>query len=62
MPQLPTTQQSSLSGQVTPLKLATWFRAAGLDLSSADEEEVAGFIRAYRGRAATAETSEATGA
>ena len=28
MPQLPTTQQSSLSGQVTPLKLATWFRAA----------------------------------
>lgn len=43
-------------------RTATWFRAAGLDLSSADEAEVAGFIRTYRERAATAETSEATGA
>jgi prevent-host-death family protein len=43
-------------------RTATWFRAAGLDLSSADEAEVASFIRTYRGRATTAETSEPTGA
>ncbi|MEX2135338.1 MAG: type II toxin-antitoxin system prevent-host-death family antitoxin [Chloroflexota bacterium] len=43
-------------------RTVTWFRVAGLDLHSADEGEIADFIRAYRGRAMTAQTSEAAGA
>lgn len=43
-------------------RTATWFRAAGLDLSSADEEEVASFIRTYRANRSGRETSQATGA
>jgi len=43
-------------------RTATWFRAAGLDLSGADEEEVAAFIRTYRASTSGRETSQATGA
>jgi prevent-host-death family protein len=43
-------------------RTVTWFRLAGLDLESADESEVADFVRTYRGRAAAADRSEATGA
>ncbi|MEX0630046.1 MAG: type II toxin-antitoxin system prevent-host-death family antitoxin [Chloroflexota bacterium] len=43
-------------------RAVSWFRVAGLDLQSADEGEIADFIRAYRGRAMTAGKSEAAGA
>jgi prevent-host-death family protein len=43
-------------------RTVTWFRLAGIDLERADEGEVAGFVHGYRGRAAAADTSEATGA
>ena len=34
-------------------RTVAWFAAAGLDLASADETEIAAFVRDYRGRART---------
>lgn len=42
-------------------RLVAWFRTAGLDLASADEDAVAAFVRDYRTPPAAAETDSAVG-
>jgi prevent-host-death family protein len=38
-------------------RLVAWFRAAGLDLARADEDEVASFVRDFRDRPSAAESA-----
>ena len=41
-------------------RIESWFRAAGLDLASADESEIADFVRRFRERPAAAAESAAS--
>jgi antitoxin (DNA-binding transcriptional repressor) of toxin-antitoxin stability system len=40
-------------------RTVSWFRAAGLDLASADESEIATFVRSFAARAATSDATAA---